>query len=483
MGGTRVSRMNSLRTSVSFFGLGLALSLAACTHGESESGGAAGNPGGPRAPSGNGAAAGPEARFFLPTGSEVDNTSAPTLAVDAQGGIHAVYPAYAGGDAYYAYCAADCAGPDQVRVVHFETDATVANAMIALDGAGRPQVLLATARDVHYASCTGDCTAQASWTQAKIIEHHGDKEVTGEAFALDPQGRPRFLMHTYVAYLGIGQKAPETHYVTCDAARCDDAASWKSSLIAKEIWQSSSLRFDADGHAKVASVVRTDMTESSSSGTDTGAYLECASGCDKEGSWNGIGFGYAYSSSLAAVAIKPAISLALTKSGAPRVLFLGGEGPTSSKHYIGYFECNADCTSDHWTATKVSDLDDIDAGIDLALDDSDRPRFVYTLNYNIGLVYCDSASCAGEGAKWDVKKVEAGSDLPPDSIFLETNCTVGAWFFHSPSIALTPDGRPRIGYQARDISGGFTRPDPTKPACTAGTDLTWSRLAVLPSVE
>jgi hypothetical protein len=291
-------------------------------------------------------------------------------------------------------------------------------------------------------------------------------------------------MHTYVAYLGIGQKAPETHFVTCDSGSCDDATSWKSSLIAKEIWQSSSLRFDAHGHAKVASVVRMDMSESSS-GKDTGAYLECASDCDKEGSWNGIGFGLAYSSQLSAVAIKPAISLALTKSGAPRVLFLGGEDPSSSKHHIAYFECDADCTSDahDWSAQKISDLDDIDAGIDLALDAEDHPRFVYTLNYNIGLVYCDSASCAADGAKWDVTNVEAGSDLKADDIFLETNCTVGAWFFHSPSIALTPDGRPRIGYQARDISGGFTKPEPTKAACTAGTDMTWSRLAVLSSVK
>src|SRR4051812_24430692 len=42
------------------------------------------------------------ARFFLPTGVP-DNTTAPSIEIDAQGGIHALYPAYAGGDAYYAY--------------------------------------------------------------------------------------------------------------------------------------------------------------------------------------------------------------------------------------------------------------------------------------------------------------------------------------------------------------------------------------------
>jgi hypothetical protein len=79
--------------------------------------------------------AGADDAFFLPTG-EPDNTSAPTVEIDAAGGIHAVYPAYAGGSAYYAYCAAGCSGSDDVAVVRLPTDGTVANAMLALDGAG-----------------------------------------------------------------------------------------------------------------------------------------------------------------------------------------------------------------------------------------------------------------------------------------------------------------------------------------------------------
>lgn len=71
------------------------------------------------------------------------------------------------------------------------------------------------------------------------------------------------------------------------------------------------------------------------------------------------------------------------------------------------------------------------------------------------------------------------SDIPPDDIFLYPNCTAGAWFLHSPSVALTPSGLPRVGYQARDVSGGWTTTDPTKPPCTAGTDMTLSRLAVM----
>lgn len=70
--------------------------------------------------------------------------------------------------------------------------------------------------------------------------------------------------------------------------------------------------------------------------------------------------------------------------------------------------------------------------------------------------------------------------MKPDEISLYENCTVGAWFLHSPSIALTNPGKARVGYQARDISGGWESPDPaTKADCRAGTDMTWSRLAVM----
>jgi hypothetical protein len=152
--------------------------------------------------------------FFLPTGASADNTSPPTIQLDAQGVLHAVYPAYAGGGAYYAECPAGCASEADMNVVSLATgDATALNAMLALDGAGHPQVLLATGHGINYATCTGDCGDAASWTLTEIIAHDGEKDVTGEAFALDPQGHPRFVMHTYIAYLGIGQGAPATEWV------------------------------------------------------------------------------------------------------------------------------------------------------------------------------------------------------------------------------------------------------------------------------
>ncbi|MBX3215021.1 MAG: hypothetical protein KF850_23505 [Labilithrix sp.] len=452
----------------------LGFALAACTTSETGSGGDK-SAGGDRPAGGDSAA--PAAQFFLPTGDEVDNTSAPTIEIDPRGGIHSVYPAYAGGGAYYAYCPSDCAGAEAVKVVRFDTDGTVGNAMLALDANGKPQVLLSAYADVYYASCADDCTTPAGWTTTSIVTHGGDKEVTGEAFALDAQGRPRFLMHTYVAYLGIGQKPPKTEWVACDAD-CNAAGSWTANVIGEDIFERATLRFDAKGNAHVAAVAH--LAGEDGSPVLMGAYQLCAGDCAEPESWSGPGFAEAYASELEAISIKPQISLALTKAGQPRVLFLAKDDAGAKK--MMYLECDDGCTAgDPWGAVVISGEESLSSGFDLALDQNDHPRVAFALSYNIGIAYCNDPSCVTEGANWDLSVVERGSDMPPDTLFLEPNCTVGAWFLHDPSIALTATGQPRVGYQARDISGGWKNPDPTKPGCTAGTDMTWARLAIAPS--
>lgn len=453
--------------------LSLPLGLAACTTPSSSGSNApAGTQGGGK--DANGYV--PSSRFFLPTGAQADNTTAPSVEVDESGAIHAVYPAYAGGGAYYATCAADCTGEKDVKVVRFPTDGTVGNAMIALTSDGKPRVLLASYMRVQYATCDANCGEEASWTTSEVLNHGSDKEVTGEAFALDPQGRPRFMMHTYKAYLGVGQKEPATWYVTCDA-NCSSPASWKQHQIGKQMGRGTTLRIDANGVAHAATVM---PLGDDTSGTPMGSYMECASNCETEDGWKGIGFLPAYESDLEAVSVKPTISMALTKQGQPRIALLAKQ---EDKKAIVYFHCDQDCSKDNWTGAMVSEHEKLGAGLDLALDEAGNARFAYTLDYNIVLAHCDAQNCAAEGAPWDLTKVEFGGDMPKDEIFLYPNCNVGAWFLHGPSLAITKDGRPRVTYQARDISGGWSNPDRTKPDCKAGTDMTLSRMAIMSSVK
>lgn len=413
--------------------------------------------------------------FFLPT-TVPDNTAAPSVAVDSSGNVHAVYPAFAGGGAYYAHCAAGCRGPEDVRVVRFDTEGTVANAMIALDATGRPQVLLSAFASVYYAACQGNCTEPGGWTTSRILDHGGDRDVTGRAFAVDAAGRPRFLMHTTVAYLGVGQKAPATHWVACDGD-CLSPASWSSTVVADQIWRSSTLKLDGTGRAHVGTVALVLPDGQGASTEQIGAYLTCAGSCDRAEAWLGQGLHAAFEGPLDAVPIAPAISLALTAAGAPRLAIMGQD--EQLQRHISYWSCDADCAEAPWQRLILLDGKGIGPGLELVLDAADRPRLAHTFDYSIGLAYCDASSCADPDAAWNLHPVERASDLAPDGFYLYPNCVVSSWFFHGPSLALSPRGDVHVGYQARDISGGWQNPDPVHtPDCVAGTDMSWTRLAV-----
>lgn len=416
-------------------------------------------------------------RFFLPTG-EPTNTAAPRVEVDLHGDTHTVYPAFFHGDAFYSHCQGDCRAPGARSVVRFETDGTINNAMIRLTSDGRPRVLLAGALHNYWAECDAGCDDRASWSLVQIQDHHGDLEVTGEALALDPQGRPRFLFHTYRAVLGVGQKTPQTSLASCDA-NCSLPASWSFAAIAQnELWVGSSLAYDGAGSAHVATNV---FSFGDGAGEPQAAYLSCAGTCNMEHAWHGAGFFAPYESMTDVVDVHPSISLALTHDGRPRVVQLA-KTQTGDRAVV-YFECDERCTAgDNWQTGFSLTTNTLADGVDLALDSHDRPRFVISLNYDIALLSCDEADCLATD-NWQHGFVERASDIPPDAIFLEYNCNVGGWFLHSPSLAISAADQLRVGYEIRDESaGGPAAADPSMPGCVAGTDMSLSRLAALPSV-
>lgn len=413
--------------------------------------------------------------FFLPT-APGDNTTAPSLALDGAGGVHTVYPNYAGGGAYYAYCANGCQRASDVSFVRFETEGTATNAMLALNAQGKPRVLLSAHEKVYYASCDNGCTNTSAWTVTAILDHDGKKEVSGPAFALDLQGRPRFLLHTYRKAFGIGQGDPLTEYVTCDA-NCHDPSAWKAYRVAEQIWQRSELVFDAEGHPRVGTIAR--IPDDNMGWIDYGTYVECLGDCTQEDAWQGIALAPAFVSESAAVPVQPSIAIDLTPNGKPRILLFARGGDTQKQ--LLYMACDESClgTGSGWKNRVVSDSAQLSDGMDLALDAQGHPRVAYSLDYNIALASCDAAQCENPDAKWSPQTVEAANAMKADEIFLYPNCDVGTWFLHAPSIVLTPNGGARVGYQARDVSGGWIKKDPNGPDCVAGTDMTWSRLAVL----
>lgn len=412
-------------------------------------------------------------RMFLPTDGPA-NTRAPKLVLDRAGNLHAVYPAYAGGDAYYAFCPDGCRDANAMEVMLIPTDGTVNNAMLAVTRSGAPRVLLQTALQLVWAQCDDDCGDARSWQSSVILDHAGKREVSGNALALDANDRPRFVMHTYIALLGIGQDAPQTFYAQCDAD-CGDQASWRYDAIQDQIWQASQLRFDAAGRAHLATVAVT--LNGGAPPARQAAYLACDDGCTSAADWNGIVLMNAYENY--AQEINPAIALALSKDGGPRVAVLG-KSATGGKN-LAYFECDEDCHEDHWRLALISENDGLGSGVDIQVDARDQPRVALTLGHNIGIYHCEGDACAGNDASWNLSKVEFATDLAKDPIILWPNCTSDAWSLHDPSLVLGAGGSALVGYEATDLSGGARTIDPTKPACVAGKDMTLSRLAQVPS--
>ena len=416
---------------------------------------------------GNGAAA----RFFLPTEDAKPNVVNPTIQIGADGRIHLLYAAYAGGDAYYATCEGACDAARDFSLVRLTTEGTVSNAMLTLDAGGAPHVLMSTYQHVYYARCVGDCGDTSGWTVSMILDGTVDLEVTGQAFALTPDGRPRFVMHSYRAFPS-GGPTPETYYVGCDAS-CDDPASWTVSRIAEQIWQEATLAFTPDGDPRVAAVVSDD-------GTHFGAYAECDGDCTTPEAWTGVALAAAYEDRWLSE-MDPAIDMALTSSGDVRIVLLGeSEGGIPN---VTWFECDADCTATNaWRGLEMVASDALGGGLDLTLDDRDRPYFVYTETANIRLAACDDASgCTEPSSPWQITPVELSSDMVADEVIPYEGCTIAAWFLRHPSLALGDDGMPRVVYRAEDISGG-AEPNGPEPDCVAGADMTLGRYTRLDSL-
>jgi hypothetical protein len=219
-------------------------------------------------PAGTPSMAAKDARFFVPTG-QARNTSAPVVRSDRTGATHVLYPLYGAGGAYYAHCAAGCSRAQDITPVLLPTEGSVSNAALALTADGKPRVLLSTLLRVYYAQCDQHCGELSGWSIAVIDDHQGVRDATGQALALDPQGRPRFVEHTYLAYLGVGQKPPATWYMQCDEADCTRSESWKRDQISDKIWSASQLQYSADGRAHLLTAVE------NADGMSAGLMLGC----------------------------------------------------------------------------------------------------------------------------------------------------------------------------------------------------------------
>lgn len=419
--------------------------------------------------------------FFLQNLDEIDRaTTTPTVLVDAAGGVHVAFtpqsatPDHPTRPAYYAYCPANCAGPEAFTLVPLGDG--VDFAALALTPAGRPRLLARMPVQsgavfvYQYWSCDANCLTPAGWASAAL--GYGYARQTGwvepfvHSFALDASGRPRFV------YYDNGQDYEDPHtgafFAWCDGG-CLDPANWFETKVLDDGDATDfHLGYGATGGPRLAYV-----TYDNENMLQQVAYAECDQNCGATGNWSGSILADTVSSSVESWAT---LSLAVTSAGRPRIALysgtgLGGSLPPNGLYYLA---CDAaSCAGvSAWLGTKLN-LPEMrgEDGVALALDGQNRPRIAYhapmTAGFGLHYAWCD-ANCAGSAAAWSSAEVEpseaANAELPippwPGCSFPQCNppvppCTISTWDVGlHPSLALDGAGNARVAYDAFHQQGG-----------------------------
>jgi hypothetical protein len=432
--------------------------------------------------------------FWLPNTTQdggVVGTGGTSIAIAPDGSIHMTYTIVLEQDgghrpAYYVACSTSCADPDAWARTRLSDD--VFDARLALDRVGNPRVMLysylgsgptdgGTPKEYRYAACDATCDHKASWTITPIaqsIMYDADRAGRSNAyFALDRQGRPGFVYADTSDHDDHGG----TFLDWCRApapSDCTDASAWQEITLASTyLLADAVLSFAPDGGPRVmGDYVSTDE------GVDTLVYAECDPTCASGGATR-LPFGGGGWDSL---------SLQLNHQGRPRAVFFTGNSGGNSvlePFHTAYLWCDSGCTQPgHWSSADLHTSPGHGWNVDLALDASDHPRFVYQQgDVGPGYAWCDAA-CEGTDATWHAVLAEDRQVLEQQNpVNPLLDCSESSWTSgHLPSLALDADGNPRMGYDTRHSYGGTDlRPGHHGEPCPIESDVVLARFLMMPS--
>jgi hypothetical protein len=160
--------------------------------------------------------------------------SFPSVAVDAQGGVHVTYFENDSGDLRYAVCAAPCTSPSWVAGPVDTVGRVGIGSSLLVDGAG---VLHASwvdldAGDVIYGTCASACTTVDGWSRA-VVEHVAD---------------PGFFLGFYYTSLALGPNGFELSYYDALGGRLR-GASCASNCAATGAWTTFTVSLNSSPNA------------------------------------------------------------------------------------------------------------------------------------------------------------------------------------------------------------------------------------------
>lgn len=399
--------------------------------------------------------------FFVETEWKTTNAN---VQVDANGGQHIAYAYYEPNTgvppigAVYLYCAAQCDQGANWSNVWFQD--TVNEVQLALTADGKPRLLLRTdstvqagGRDYHYAECNTNCGAPENWTVTLILTSFGTSLFdTGEdnlpqrGFALDPQGRPRFL------YLDRNYPIEPDHYgffyVACDA-NCSDAANWTQTLVTAviqeefffdwEVAQYPSLTFTAEGHPRFIAEL---MLLGEQDRATALYYFACDSGCDDRANWGRVKIGERGQGS------DLSWDLAVDANGRPRVAHFPESLENEQGERLYYVWCDADCLVEaNWQRVDLGLPVDDGQEPDIELDANGNPRIAHADDSTGGLGYSWCNSGCESAANWQHAVVETAEQLHQIwPVPYPLSCDAGLWGSLTPTLSLDSGGNPHIAY-------------------------------------
>ncbi|NLF15339.1 MAG: hypothetical protein GX597_26410 [Anaerolineaceae bacterium] len=373
-------------------------------------------------------------RFFLTSVDDLSWPSSQTV-VDAKGGVHATF--YDEQWVYYAHCAADCGNPANWARTAIDAAGTYDSLnypALAVDAGGHPRLLRYKDSAYVYAECEAGCTQAGNWTSVTVpMEDQAYVMSPDNAryFALDTQGRPRFVAEFYDGGFV---------YAACDA-NCTTAANWHDALIdfgQRVYFDGPQLALNGSDQPRVVAI----------DGAEQLVYAQCDANCAQAANWTRVTL---YGGIGRPMYDDPTYSLRLDAAGRPRIAFYPADASDTNLYYAW---SNANYTSAASWSEYGLVLPPADRRtLDLAIDGAGRPRVAFaTGEGDLDLAEC-TANCESAAAAWQVEHVEtndelnASDPLPPDP-----GCQVSSWLVGDyPSLALDGAGSPTVSYYARNV--------------------------------
>lgn len=392
-------------------------------------------------------------------------TASAAVVIDQNDGQHTAYihylPSVENPPAIYGYCAANCGQETNWKKVSLLYKTR--EVQLALTAAGQPRLLIVAdseiysgGKDYHYAACDSNCTNMSNWDSALVFSSWSstgsdtlDDRLPQRSFALDPQGRPRFIYQDANYFY----REPDHYgafYAFCDS-NCTDAANWQETQVGRhinyntEIFDYPSLTFTSDSQPRIIARVYA-LNDDGSDAPNGLYYYGCNDSCGETDNWQRLFLvptgGGAYP--------HPGWDIELDDHNRPRVALFTGNGlqPDTFEQRLLYLWCNVDCLSDaSWEFSNLDFGREDGQSPDLELTSQGKPRIAWIDDgFDLHYSWCNTA-CEGESGHWQLKSIETETELRaafPQAIPL--NCDSDVWEGLSPVLSLDGSGHPRIAY-------------------------------------